>query len=457
MTGKVVNIYTNVVEVEFEKTSSDLVIDHILKDEKNQNILQIKKILSDTKILAIVIDSFQPIKIGDVFENTQYPLLVPVGNGAKNNVFGIKGNALTQNLITEAIRYIPMNSITVNKNSLKVNREIIETGIKAIDFFIPILKGYKLGILGGAGVGKTVLMKEIIFNSQKTQGQVSSIFIGSGERSREGLELYHELLESNLMHNTIMYISQMNEAPGARMNIVPFGITSAEYLRDFQNETVFLFIDNIYRYIQGANEVSSSLGNKPSVGGYQSTLDSDVAAVQDRLTATEKGSITAFETVFLPMDDLTDPAAVSIFSHLDSALVLSREYVEKNLYPAFDPLASNASSVNFDIIGEEHFNAIIQAKSILQKYKELEDVILILGFDELDEENKVIVEKALQLQNFFTQRFFVAEAYTKEPGIFVPLKDTVRSVLEIINGKYKGVRPEKFNFIGSTNDLQLDS
>ncbi|WP_027119700.1 MSC_0618 family F1-like ATPase beta subunit [[Mycoplasma] testudinis] len=456
MFGKVINIFTNVVEIQFDQKSNDLVLDHILKNASNRSFIQIKKILSDTNVLAIVVDTDEPIRIGDIFENTMHGLLVPVGNGAKNNVFDIRGVPLTQNKTSEPVRYIDMNSISLKTNSLVPNRQIIETGIKAIDFFIPILKGFKLGILGGAGVGKTVLMKEIIFNSKKTQGNVSSIFIGSGERSREGLELYNELVASKLMSNTIMYISQMNEPPGARMNIVPFGITSAEYLRDYQKENVFVFIDNIYRYIQGGNEVSSSLGNKPSIGGYQSTLDSDVSAVQDRLTTSDRGSITAFETVFLPMDDLTDPAAVSVFSHLDSALVLSREQVEKNLYPAFDPLASNSSSVNIDIIGEKHFNAILQAKSILQKYKELEDVILILGFDELDEESKIVVEKALQLQNFFTQRFFVAETYTKEQGVFVPLEQTVDSVIEIINGKFKGVNPEKFSFIGSTADVVIN-
>ncbi|PAK20937.1 F0F1 ATP synthase subunit beta [Mycoplasmopsis agassizii] len=450
MIGKISNIYTNVVEVKFNNIEEHKFhLDHILTGHNKQSFLQIKRIIDKNTVLAIVIEAKENFKLGEEVVNTQRGLLVPIGDGAKNNVFDIRGVNLTKNPARGELKYIQMNSIIKENKNLVVENRILETGIKVIDFFMPILRGSKLGILGGAGVGKTVLMKEIIFNSSNNQNNISPIFIGSGERSREGLELYEELIQSNLMKNTTMFISQMNEAPGSRMNIVPFGITAAEYLRDYQKENVFLFIDNIYRFIQGANEVSASLGKKPSIGGYQSTLDTDVSFVEDRLYANKEGSITSFQTVFLPMDDLSDPAAVSIFAHLDAALVLSRDKVAKNIYPAVDPLSSNSSSVNPMIIGERHFNAIVEAKAILQKYKELEDVILILGVDELDEESQIIVEKALQLQNFFTQRFFVAETYTKEKGVFVSLNDTVDSVIEILQGKHVGKNPELFTFIGS--------
>ncbi|OYD26512.1 F-type H+-transporting ATPase subunit beta [Mycoplasma testudineum] len=453
MASRVINVLTNVVELELDlQDQVSLKIDNIFRSKVNSNILQLKKIISNDHILAIVIDAEVEIRIGDVFENTKRSILVPVGQNAKNKVFDIRGNEINTGKLPDS-KFIEMNSLAKRPKSVKPHNQIMETGIKVIDFFIPIIKGHKLGILGGAGVGKTVLMKEIIFNSNKGKTKTSSIFIGSGERSREGLELYEELRESNLMKNTTMFVAQMNESPGARMNIVPMGISAAEYLRDYEKEDVFVFIDNIYRFLQGANEISSSLGKKPSLGGYQSTLSTDVAEVQDRLHASQNNAITSFQTVFLPMDDLSDPAAVALFDHLDGTLVLSREQVAKNLYPAFDPLSSNSNSVNPQIIGEKHFQAILEAKAILQKYKELEDVILILGIQELDKESQIIVEKALQLQNFFTQRFFVAQNYTKQAGVYVTLEDTVNSVIEIINGKYLGVHPEKFSFIGTTRDL----
>ncbi|GAA8717710.1 F0F1 ATP synthase subunit beta [Helicobacter pylori] len=353
-------------------------------------------------------------------------------------------------------KYIEMNSIINKTRYLGTNNEIIETGIKAIDFFMPIVKGYKLGIFGGAGVGKTVLMKEIIFNINKKYKSTSNIFIGSGERSREAIELFNELESSDLMKNSNMFISKMNDSPGARMSIVPIGITAAEYLRDYEKEDVLLFIDNIYRFIQAKNEVSASLGKKPSVGGYQSTLESDVSNVEDRLFKNENGSITSFQTIFLPMDDLSDPSAVAVFNHLNGNLVLSRNQSAKNIFPAFDPLASSSNSINEKIIGKKHFDAIIEAKRILKTYKDLEDVMLILGFDELDKESKIIVKKALQLEAFFTQNFFMTEHFTKSPGVFVSMEDTVDSVIRILEGKYIKQNPEIFSYVGSNKDIPTD-
>ncbi|MGY6172104.1 MSC_0618 family F1-like ATPase beta subunit [Candidatus Mycoplasma pogonae] len=455
MNGIVTKILDNVIEIHFNtSTTGKIKINQVIVTENNKVYLIIKKIMDSNHVAAIILEAQEPIAIGQKVVNSLKTLKVPVGASSKNNVFNVIGDSLLNK--NEKLHYVEMNSVKTVQKTIDNTYEILETGIKAIDFFIPILKGYKLGIFGGAGVGKTVLIKEIIFNSSKFKKIHSSIFVGSGERSREGLELYEELKDSNLMPQTTMYISQMNEHPGSRMNIVNVGVTASEYLRDIEKQDVLLFIDNIYRFVQAGTEISASLGKKPTVGGYQSTLESEVSEIQHRLYANSNGSITTFETVFLPMDDITDPASVAILSHLDASLVLSREQLAKNIYPAFDPVASNSSSVNPTIIGQKHFDAIIAAKSILQKYKELEDVILILGIDDLDEENKIIVKKALQLQNFFTQNFFMAESFTKEKGSYVSLNDTVESVIRIIEGQYINQSPEIFSFIGSNLDLPTD-
>ncbi|MCV3754098.1 MSC_0618 family F1-like ATPase beta subunit [Ureaplasma zalophigenitalium] len=457
MSAKIVKIFTNVVEIELSEPYDNLQVDHVLTMHNTNTFLITKTIISNQLIRAVVVHSAQDIQIGDQVEITDKFLQVPVGHEAKNQVFDILGNNLSaQNSVNASQKYVNMNSLIQKSKQLNTYNSILQTGIKVIDFFTPIVVGQKLGIFGGAGVGKTVLIKEIIFNAKKMAQKISPIFIGSGERSREGLELYQELVEANLMASSTMFIAQMNETPAARANIVPFGITCAEYLRDVEHEDVLLFIDNIYRFIQASNEVASSLDKKTSIGGYQATLDSDVSFIQDRLYANENGSITSFQTVFLPMDDISDPAAVSLFAHLDGALVLSRDLMAKNLYPAIDPLESHSISLNPKIIGQKHFDAVIKVKSILKQYKDLEDVIMVLGIDELDPENKRVVKIALQLQNFFTQHFFMAEHFTKEKGVYVKLEDTVDSVLRIINGEFINQSPEIFSFIGSNLDMLND-
>ncbi|QVK01686.1 F0F1 ATP synthase subunit beta [Mycoplasma mycoides subsp. capri] len=454
MNGKILSISGDVIEVQFEKSNLPS-INHLLTTHDNQTYLLVKSVINETNIKAIIIYAYKQISLSDEIINTNKSFMVPVGSKAKSNIFSFTGISLN-NKKDDKQEYVEMNSTINNKRELSTEFELIETGIKAIDFFIPIFKGFKLGIFGGAGVGKTVLMKEIIFNVNNKYKNTSNIFIGSGERSREGIELYDELTESNLMKNSTMFVSKMNESPGARMSIVPIGVTAAEYLRDVKKEDVLLFIDNIYRFIQAENEVSATLGKKPSVGGYQSTLESDVANIQDRLFKNKNGAITSFQTVFLPMDDLSDPSAVAVFNHLDSNLVLSRDQAAKNILPAFDPLASSSSSVDETLIGKKHFNAIIEVKRILKAYKDLEDVILILGFDELDAESKILVKKALQLENFFTQYFFMTEQFTKQKGQYVPLNETIDSVIRIIEGKYIKQSPEIFSYIGSALDLKTD-
>ncbi|WP_427867613.1 MSC_0618 family F1-like ATPase beta subunit [Mycoplasmopsis arginini] len=454
MMGKIIKLWSDIVEVKFDKKNLPL-INQLLTTNNGKTFLLVKRIIDEQTVRAIIIYSSKEINIDDEIVNTKQSFMVPVGSNSKNNIYSFEGKPLLQDRKTNP-KYIEMNSIINSERYLENDLEIVETGIKAIDFFMPIIKGYKLGIFGGAGVGKTVLMKEIIFNVNKKSTKTSNIFIGSGERSREAIELFNELESSNLMKNSAMYISKMNESPGARMSIVPIGITAAEYLRDYEKDDVLLFIDNIYRFVQAENEVSASLGKKPSVGGYQSTLESDVANIENRLFKNKNGSITSFQTIFLPMDDLSDPSAVAVFNHLDGNLVLSRNQTSKNIFPAFDPLASSSNSVDEKIIGKKHFEAILETKRVLKAYKDLEDVIMILGFDELDEQSKNTVKKALQLENFFTQNFFMTEHFTKSPGVYVSLKDTVESVQRILDGKYLKQSPEIFAYVGSNLNIPTD-
>ncbi|AWX42580.1 F0F1 ATP synthase subunit beta [Metamycoplasma cloacale] len=451
MSAYISKIWTDVVEVTFDKEALPK-INTILTSSKEENIYLVKKILNDKKLFAVIIKSNGKITINEKVVNTNKPFMVPVGQKAKGHIYDCLGNSLDSE--TKNLTYVELDSTIIENNNYSNSPVIMETGIKAIDFFIPILKGSKIGIFGGAGVGKTVLMKEIIFNLSQREKRTSSIFIGAGERSREGVELYNDLKSSNLLSNSTMYISRMNEAAGSRMSIVPIGVTSAEYLRDHEKENVLLFIDNIFRFLQAGNEISASLDKKPSLGGYQSTLNTEISNIENRLYSNENGSITSFQTVFLPMDDLSDPSAVAVFNHLNGSLVLSREVTAKNIFPAFDPLESTSSSIDANIIGTRHYKAILETKKIMQRYKELEDVILILGFDELDDDSKVIVTKALQLQNFFSQYFFTTEHFTHEKGVYVPLSKTLDSVERILKGEFLDVHPTQFLYIDSVDSIK---
>lgn len=451
MAAKITKIWTDVVQISFSNEELPK-INTLILTQDNLNYLMVKKILDQNNLLAMIIYNETPFYINQKVKCLNKSFMVPVGQKAKGHVFDFRGKSLNHPEIKD-FDFVEMDSTIVKNLNYKYEPEILETGIKAVDFFIPIIKGAKIGIFGGAGVGKTVLMKEIIFNLSKNQEKTSSIFIGSGERSREAIELKNDLEESNLMKNSTLYVSRMNESAGSRMSIVPIGITAAEYLRDNEKENVLLFIDNIFRFLQAGNEISASLDKKPSLGGYQSTLNTEISSVENRIFANQNGNITSFQTVFLPMDDLSEPSAVAIFKHLGGNLVLSREVTAKNIFPAIDPLASSSSSIDPMIIGQKHYDAIIETKKILQRYKELEDVILILGIDELDDESKVTVKKALQLQNFFSQYFFMTEHFTHEKGVYVKLEDTIDSVMRIINGEFSDVEPEKFLYISTVNDL----
>ncbi|UWD34601.1 MSC_0618 family F1-like ATPase beta subunit [Mesomycoplasma molare] len=459
MKGKIIKISSDIIEVRFSnEIKIELEIGKILYDETKDNLLLIEKIISENLIRAIIISSKSNLYINQELILANSKLKVPVGENTKGNIFNIKGESLNNpNLQFE---FIDMDS-TINKQNFKNTEKVfLETGIKVIDFFTPIFKGAKLGIFGGAGVGKTILMKELIFNlsNNKTNSdkKITPIFIGSGERIREGQELLEELKEAQFLDKSIVFISQMNETPGSRNKIIPYGITAAEYLRDNNKEDILLFIDNIYRFIQAGNELSASLGKKPSSAGYQPTLNSEVAYIEERLNQNQNGSITSFQTVFLPMDDINDPGSTAVFSHLDSVLVLSRDIASSDIFPAFDALNSNSNLTTVENIGEKHFHVLSETKRILQKYNELKEIILILGIENLDYENWVIAKKALQLINFFSQKLNAASNFIKEKGDFVPLKDTIESVKKINEGLYLKRDPEEFFYIKSTNELLTD-
>ncbi|MEA4115553.1 F0F1 ATP synthase subunit beta [Mycoplasma sp. 744] len=451
MSAKISKIWSDVIEVTFK--NQELPAINTLLKSANGSYLLVKKVIDNNTLLAVIVDLKDNLAINEEITALNHSFLVSVGSKSKGYIYDILGNNLSQPEKQDVTKVEMNSTIKTNTNYTK-KQQLLVTGIKAIDFFVPIFDGDKIGIFGGAGVGKTVLMKEIIFNLSKQKENTSAIFIGSGERSREAIELYNDLTESNLMHNSTMYISRMNENPGARMSIVPVGITAAEYLRDNNKENVLLFIDNIFRFLQAGNEVAASLDKKPSIGGYQATLNTEISQAEQRLFSNENGSITSFQTVFLPMDDLSDPSAVAVFNHLNSSLVLSREISAKNIFPAFDPLVSTSNNVNPEFIGQRHYNAILETKYILQKYKEIEDVMLILGFDELDDESKTIVKKALQLQNFFSQNFFMTEHFTLRSGVFVSLEDTISSVERILKGEFLELNPEKFSYIASVDEIK---
>ncbi|SMC16664.1 F0F1 ATP synthase subunit beta [Mycoplasmopsis agassizii] len=350
---------------------------------------------------------------------------------------------------------ISINSLAKSKDNFNIENKFIETGIKIIDFFLPIFEGGKIGIFGGAGVGKTVLIKELIFNISKKTQNLKSFFIGTGERTREGKELYIELEESNLLDKTTMFVAQMNEPSGARQRIVPVALSAIEYARDVERKNVLCFIDNIYRYVQAGSELSFSLGRKPSEAGYQATLVSEISSVEERIKANENGSITSFQTVFLPMDDINDPASAAIIAHLDATLVLSRSIAGENYFPAIDALSSNSVNTSQKKIGTRHFHLLTEVKSMLQRYRELEDMILILGINELELSNQIIVKKALQLSAFFTQDFHVAENFTKRPGVYVSKDATLETVERIINGQYLDINETDFLYIKDYRDLDV--
>ena len=383
--------------------------------------------------------------------DTGGPITVPVGDKCLGRIFNLLGQPIDEKPAPEGVERWPIHRQPPSFEEQETSTEILETGIKVVDLIAPYAKGGKIGLFGGAGVGKTVLIMELINNVAKQHGGLS-VFAGVGERTREGNDLYNEMQESGVINKTALVYGQMNEPPGARMRVALSGLTMAEYFRDRENQDVLLFIDNIFRFTQAGSEVSALLGRMPSAVGYQPTLATEMGALQERITSTKKGSITSVQAVYVPADDLTDPAPATTFAHLDATTVLSRAISSLGIYPAVDPLESTSRILAPEIVGTEHYEVARQVQSILQRYKELQDIIAIMGMDELSDEDKLIVARARKVQRFLSQPFSVAEQFTGMEGKYVPLKETIRGFKEIIEGKHDDLPESAFLFVGTIEE-----
>jgi F-type H+-transporting ATPase subunit beta len=426
--------------------------------EEDENIsanlvCEVQQHLGDDRVRAVAMDTTDGIARGAEVVDTGGPITVPVGNITLGRIFNLLGEAIDQGdaLDPENERW-PIHRPAPTVEDLTPTTEMFETGIKVIDLLAPYAKGGKVGLFGGAGVGKTVIIQELINNLAQEHGGLSA-FCGVGERSREGNDLWLEMKESGVIDKTILVFGQMNEPPGARMRVALSGLTMAEYFREKGGQDVLLFIDNIFRFVQAGSEVSALLGRMPSQVGYQPTLETEMGQLQERITSTRDGSVTSIQAIYVPADDLTDPAPASVFAHLNATTVLSRAISEKGIYPAVDPLDSTSTILKADILGEEHFAVANRVKEILQRYKELQDIIAILGIDELSDEDKLIVGRARRVERFLSQPFFVAEQFTGTPGSYVPIAETIRGFKEIIEGQHDDVPESAFFLKGTIDDV----
>jgi F-type H+/Na+-transporting ATPase subunit beta len=411
-------------------------------------VLEVQQHLGDDRVRAVAMDTTDGLARGLEVVDTGAPISVPVGRETLGRIFNLLGEPidLGAELDADTVRW-PIHRPAPDVEDLSPTTEMFETGIKVVDLLAPYAKGGKVGLFGGAGVGKTVIIQELIHNLAKEHGGLSA-FCGVGERSREGNDLWLEMKESGVIDKTMLVFGQMNEPPGARMRVALSGLTMAEYFRDEEGQDVLLFIDNIFRFVQAGSEVSALLGRMPSQVGYQPTLASEMGALQERITSTRKGSVTSIQAIYVPADDLTDPAPASAFAHLNATTTLSRAISEKGIYPAVDPLDSTSTILKAEILGEEHFNVANEVKQVLQRYKELQDIIAILGIDELSDDDKLIVSRARKIERFFSQPMFVAEVFTNTPGQYVPREETVRGFREIIEGKHDDLPEQAFFLVG---------
>jgi len=452
--GKVTQIIGVVVDVEFSLGELPAIYNALETKIGDQKItLEVAQHIGSNTVRAVAMDSTDGLSRGTEVVNTGHPIQVPVGDetiGRMFNVLGepIDGKEAVSNKNVSAIHREPPKF-----NELSTKTEIFETGIKVIDLFAPFIKGGKVGLFGGAGVGKTVVVMELIRNIAKEHGGYS-IFAGVGERTREGNDLYHEMKESGVLERTALVFGQMNEVPGVRQRVALSGLTMAEYFRDEQNKDVLLFIDNIFRFTQAGSEVSALLGRMPSAVGYQPNLAEEMGQLQERITSTNKGSITSVQAVYVPADDLTDPAPATTFGHLDSTIVLSRALTELGIYPAVDPLDSSSNALDPNIVGKEHYEVAREVQKVLQRYKSLQDIIAILGMEELSEEDKQTVRRARRVQKFLSQPFFVAEVFTGTVGKYVTLKDTIRGFKEILEGKHDDKSEDAFYMKGGIEEIK---
>ena len=449
--GIITQIIGPVIDAKFEKKLPDIYNALEVYLNGKRIVAEVHSHLGNNTVRAVAMSNTDGLKRGLEILDTEAPIKVPVGKETLGRIFNVLGETVDNK---GQIKTEQMDSIHKEAPSFEEQGgsfEILETGIKVVDLLAPYLKGGKIGLFGGAGVGKTVLIQELINNIAKGHGGLS-VFAGVGERTREGRDLYNEMTESGVINNTALVYGQMNEPPGARLRVALTALTMAEYFRDKQGQNVLLFIDNIFRFTQAGAEVSALLGRMPSAVGYQPNLSTEMGALQERITSTQTGSITSVQAVYVPADDLTDPAPATTFSHLDATTVLSRQIASLGIYPAVDPLDSTSRILEPDIVGNEHYKVARETQKVLQRYKELQDIIAILGMDELGEEDKVIVNRARKIQRFFSQPFSVAEQFTGMKGKYVPLKETIRGFKEILEGKYDDLPEQAFLFVGTIDE-----
>ena len=450
--GKVVQIVGAVVDIRFEKDSLPDLLNAIEIDNKGEKlVVEVAQHIGDDIVRCIAMGSTDGLVRGIDAVDTGKAISVPVGKETLSRMFNLLGEPVDNLPAPETKERWEIHREPPTYEEQSGSNEILETGIKVIDLIAPYLKGGKIGLFGGAGVGKTVLIQELINNVANQHGGIS-VFTGVGERTREGNDLYYEMKESGVIDKTVLVYGQMNEPPGARMRVALSGLTMAEYFRDVEHQDVLLFIDNIFRFTQAGSEVSALLGRMPSAVGYQPTLATEMGQLQERITSTTKGSITSVQAVYVPADDLTDPAPATTFAHLDATTVLSRSISSLGIYPAVDPLESNSRILSPEIVGNEHYQVARQVQSILQRYVELQDIIAIMGMDELSDEDKLTVSRARKIQRFLSQPFSVAEQFTGMKGKYVPIKETIRGFKEIIDGKHDDLPESAFLFVGTIDE-----
>jgi F-type H+-transporting ATPase subunit beta len=470
--GKIIQVIGPVVDVEFEGDLPEmltalLISNPAIDDTEDNLVVEVAQHLGDNVVRTIAMDVTDGLVRGQLVKNTGSPIMMPVGEAGLGRVLNVVGRPVDGLGPVNATEYYPIHRPAPPFEDQDVSVNVLETGVKVIDLLVPFPRGGKMGMFGGAGVGKTVVMMEMIHNIAMQHGGIS-VFAGVGERTREGNDLYHEMKDSGVLPKAALIYGQMTEPPGARARVALSALTAAEYYRDEEGQDVLLFVDNIFRFTQAGSEVSALLGRIPSAVGYQPTLGTDLGALQERITSTTKGSITSVQCVYVPADDLTDPAPATTFAHLDGTVVLSRPIAELGIYPAVDPLDSTSRILDVNVLGEEHYSVAMQVQllgeehystamqvqRILQKYKELQDIIAILGMDELSDEDKLIVGRARRMQRFLSQPFHVAETFTGTPGKYVTVKDTVRGFKEIIEGKHDDLPESAFYMVGGIEEVQ---
>jgi F-type H+-transporting ATPase subunit beta len=451
--GKIVQIIGTVVDVEFPPDELPAVNNGLVIDNRGERlVLEVEQHIGNNWVRCLSLGVTEGLRRGEEVVDTGGAISVPVGPATLGRLFNVTGDPLDNLGEVKAEERWPIHRNPPPFDEQAIHVDMLETGIKVIDLVTPFTKGGKIGAFGGAGVGKTVIIQELIRNIA-TVHKGYSVFAGVGERSREGNDLWHEMQDSGVLSNTVLVFGQMNEPPGVRLRISLTGLTMAEYFRDVEGQDVLMFIDNIYRYILAGMEVSALLGRMPSAVGYQPTLATEMGELEERITSTKKGSITSFQAIYVPADDYTDPGIVTTFGHLDAVISLDRSLTEQGLYPAVDPLTSNSRILDPNIVGEDHYRVARGVQQVLQRYKDLQDIIAILGMEELSEEDKITVARARRIQRFLTQPFFVAEVFTGRDGRYVPIRETVRGFSEILEGKYDDLPEQAFYMAGTIDEV----